>query len=110
MAAGRAAAAVAELGKEGQRALQGKALRVDGARCALRMRRGYAPSQGPSHAMPGHNVQPQGERQFCVGLFRATKPRIIRWAAWAFDETMMMACGTVIVASGCNKLRKNPLQ
>ena len=39
---GRAAAAVAELGKEGERALQGKALRVDGARCALRMRRGYA--------------------------------------------------------------------
>lgn len=39
---GRAAAAVAELGKEGEGALQGKALRVDGARCASRMRRGYA--------------------------------------------------------------------
>ena len=37
--AGRAAAAVAELGKEGT---EGKAPRVDGARCALRMRRGNA--------------------------------------------------------------------
>jgi hypothetical protein len=37
--AGRAAAAVAELGKEGA---EGKAPRVDGARCALRMRRGDA--------------------------------------------------------------------
>ena len=42
VAAGRAAAAVAELGKEGEGAVQGKALRVHGARCALRMRRGYA--------------------------------------------------------------------
>ncbi len=33
---------VAELGKEGEGAVQGKALRVDGARCALRMRRGHA--------------------------------------------------------------------
>lgn len=37
--AGRAAAAVAELGKEGT---EEKAPRVDGARCALRMRRGHA--------------------------------------------------------------------
>jgi hypothetical protein len=39
---GRAAAAVAEIGKEGAGAAQGKAPRVDGARCTLRMRRGDA--------------------------------------------------------------------
>jgi hypothetical protein len=33
---------VAELGKEGEGAVLGKALRVHGARCALRMRRVYA--------------------------------------------------------------------
>ena len=52
------------------------------------------PFQSPSHAMPGHNVQPG--RQFGVGLFGATKPRIIRWAS---DESTM-ARGTMIVASG----------